>query len=1083
MARITDFYIHKDKFFLTLEGPLKEESILKLGNNVIGYKTLSKHKILILLSDLTALLDKTTQKAQLMTLNEEELECPSILNARDNFRFFKISKDKYLFFDNQGILATLTSSELDLNNYLNKLSIKQVKKIYLTDKRINIIVGASWLYQVENVLIYQGSKRKELPYYIDEQTSSIHISLDSVKDLGMNKLCFDINNSDMTGSYFLSCEEIDNQSDSWITDNKNGFSLTSKALAISFESKDIGVVNCQTEKDQFILSLVSEEVPFEKLVATNQDSGESFDLSFTQEENKIKIDIDSFPQETCGSYEIQAVFFEIYFSFYMPQTTGTQINLSAEKFVYFSKNGRLYFSNTDVSRSVVEDKIDAPPSYQYFKLNNGIVIVSSCTSVNNRTVFAKSLYRYPDNKYVDLNVKSEAMLEAVFQDKNEYCFIFNEDVKLNSINLVHKKIKSQIPLPFYQEDNRKITINLNTNLVFFGDLRADYDLVFGFQDDYGLGGFSVSERDMKGKKAWERYFDAEIVPNNPKNNIATRLYFDKKGKICLLNRAILPTDENVRKIPIQFEIDSISKKKNSLKVLTSYSRKETDSLDRYLKIKKAYLYKTINQTETIDLNIDSVTDNKMILSVPLEELVDKNRLGHYVMVIVVYLMGKTFHLKLVMPSSDYAGKLTDSRFVFVQKVNEKKRVVLPKMGGPRDFTLFVDDFKPIDSRKSIMMENQAVKKYESGKFKEINNQYILFEKEANYAEDNGFALFEWIQENIPDNNSYYVINKNSPHLPKLMKYEDHLLYPGTYKYFKHLLQSKAVVGSENPIHLYDGDRAKISPFMNKVMFKKEVVFLQHGVTAMKNISKFQNFRADSNVIDYFVATNQDEKMTIHNNLGYDYFQIPVLGFARWDKFDFNKKNQQSTILYVPTNRQWLVKATDEEFMNSDYYQGILNLITDKKMQCMLEERNLKLQVFVHPLMQKFTKTITALSPLVEVLSIENNDLGELLRSASLLITDYSSVAWDFAVQRKPVIFYQFDREEYEKKVGSFIDLRSIPIGHSYKKVQHVINDVELITGNDFKIDRHVEKQIDRMFGKYHRNVCAKTYEFINEVSK
>lgn len=1084
MASITEFYIQDGKIFLTLGRDLKEKSNLNLGKYDIKYRVISSNKLLILLSDLKQVLEKSSQSAHILTLNDDVLRYTRILKARESFRYFKIYDDKFLFFDNQGIMATISISDSDLTRYLNRLNTKKVKKVHVDDKMMSIYVGDSWIYQVTDILLYQNNKRVELSYYIDENEASIHIALDSIKTSGVYRLCLDINNNERTDSYFLDCEDVGNQSSYWIVNNK-GLSLISKALAINFDSKDIGVINYTLEKNKVMLSLLSDEVLFEKVIAKDQNSGETYELRFVQEGKLLQIDIDEILQIKSGNYIVQGVFFDINFTFYTSQSLGKKINLS-NKVVYFSKDGLLSISD-DGSDKVLYGNLrnqdaDSIEWYQHVLLTNSIALVSNCTSLENRTVSRDELYKYPDSKYVSKNIRTRKLIETIFQNEQEYSLIFNEDVNIKHISLVHKKIKSEISLPFVQSNKRKITIKLDQVFGYFGDVRADYDLVFDFRDNDELKQFAVAAKEMKGKPEWQRYYDAEIVPNRPKNNIAARLYFDKNGKICMLNRAILPTDEFARNLPIKPKIDAITKKGNYLQTKVSYTRDKIKPFDKYLSVENVYLYKTINQNEKLNLKIDNIMESSVTVSISLMDLVGKDRLGHYVMVLVVRSMGKIFHVKVVEPSKEYANKLLESRFVFSQKINGVTRVVLPKLGGPKDFTFFFDNYKPIDSKRSISMENLATKKYKSGKVKEMQDKYIIFEKEANYAEDNGFALFEWIQQNIPNNNSYYVINKDSPHISKLESYKDHLLYPGTYNYFKHLLSSKAVIGSENPIHLYDGDRAKISPFMNKVMLKKQVVFLQHGVTAMKNISKFKNFRADSNVIDYFVATNQDEKMIIHKNLGYDYFRIPVLGFARWDKFDFKLK-KSNTILYVPTNRQWLVKATDEEFMNSDYYQGILNLITNEEMVRILQENDLKLQVFVHPLMQKFTKTITSLSPLVEVLSIENNDLGALLRTADLLITDYSSVAWDFAVQRKPVIFYQFDREEYEKKVGSFIDLKTIPIGHSFVKADNVVGDVKSVLRNDFVLDHEIGQKVDELFGRQKNDICERTYYFIRKISK
>ncbi len=51
---------------------------------------------------------------------------------------------------------------------------------------------------------------------------------------------------------------------------------------------------------------------------------------------------------------------------------------------------------------------------------------------------------------------------------------------------------------------------------------------------------------------------------------------------------------------------------------------------------------------------------------------------------------------------------------------------------------------------------------------------------------------------------------------------------------------------------------------------------------------------------------------------------------------------------------------------------------------------------------------------------------ELLCAADVLITDYSSVLYDYLIYEKPVVLFAPDLEEYEKTRGFYIDYRSMP---------------------------------------------------------
>lgn len=56
-----------------------------------------------------------------------------------------------------------------------------------------------------------------------------------------------------------------------------------------------------------------------------------------------------------------------------------------------------------------------------------------------------------------------------------------------------------------------------------------------------------------------------------------------------------------------------------------------------------------------------------------------------------------------------------------------------------------------------------------------------------------------------------------------------------------------------------------------------------------------------------------------------------------------------------------------------------------------------------------------------ILPSQANVTEELL-NAKILITDYSSVCYDFFYLGKKVCFYQYDKDRYLNEVGSYVDL-------------------------------------------------------------
>lgn len=57
----------------------------------------------------------------------------------------------------------------------------------------------------------------------------------------------------------------------------------------------------------------------------------------------------------------------------------------------------------------------------------------------------------------------------------------------------------------------------------------------------------------------------------------------------------------------------------------------------------------------------------------------------------------------------------------------------------------------------------------------------------------------------------------------------------------------------------------------------------------------------------------------------------------------------------------------------------------------------------------------------------HDDVNELYLISDILITDYSSVFFDYANLKRPIIFYMYDLKEYQNEIRDFyIDLDELP---------------------------------------------------------
>ncbi|RSD26403.1 hypothetical protein EJA03_20195, partial [Vibrio pectenicida] len=116
----------------------------------------------------------------------------------------------------------------------------------------------------------------------------------------------------------------------------------------------------------------------------------------------------------------------------------------------------------------------------------------------------------------------------------------------------------------------------------------------------------------------------------------------------------------------------------------------------------------------------------------------------------------------------------------------------------------------------------------------------------------------------------------------------------------------------------------------------------------------------------------------------------------------------NSIIYIPTWRNWLEHQSLENFLKSQYYQSIYDLLS--KLSKLASEKNYEVTLVLHHKMSKFK--IDFKFPSVSLVYMSDLNWGSLLSKGKLLITDYSSVVFDFIRLGKPAITYPFDRENF-----------------------------------------------------------------------
>ena len=364
--------------------------------------------------------------------------------------------------------------------------------------------------------------------------------------------------------------------------------------------------------------------------------------------------------------------------------------------------------------------------------------------------------------------------------------------------------------------------------------------------------------------------------------------------------------------------------------------------------------------------------------------------------------------------------------------------------------------------------------------------WLVFEKFCSAAQDNGYAFFRFCMENLSEKERkhiFYVIDRNAGAYQEVSKYGKNVIPFMSFRHMLYSLIADIYVASESKAHLYAW-RGKPSMVYSKIR-NKPIFFLQHGVLALKRVDNIFG-KTGTDPMDYFLTSSKQEQDIVVDNYGYQRERVPILGLARWDRLYDTSSDTGKTILVMPTWRKWIQDSGEDAFMDSEFFKSYSGLLCNEKLISALRNNGVRMQLYMHPKFKQYMSeagnSMQVDTDCCELISFGEKPLNELIQSSRMLITDYSSVCWDFFYQGKPIIFYQFDYDLYMANHGSYIDMTKELFGDRCLDEDRLVDAVLEYIANGFQNQTKFVTMRQEQFAYLDHDNCRRTYEFIKNRS-
>lgn len=343
---------------------------------------------------------------------------------------------------------------------------------------------------------------------------------------------------------------------------------------------------------------------------------------------------------------------------------------------------------------------------------------------------------------------------------------------------------------------------------------------------------------------------------------------------------------------------------------------------------------------------------------------------------------------------------------------------------------------------------------------------------------NAYLLFEYyIKINVT--NAFYIINYQSELYQTLQKKNqtNNLILINTYDniyevIYPYLLNSKIIVNS----FIYND----IQKVVSRVKYLK-YLFITHAIGYFKtNIisTQFNYLRKEKrNIIisSPFEYENYKRKLKYSDNYMYK------AGLPRYDRLNSVHRNisEKKCILISFTYR----KYNNEVYKKSLYKKNLESLLNDTSLISFLKNLNIDL-IYIQHHYDFFRKRPFNQSNFQHIKYRNQSFLSHYIEQCSLLITDFSTICFDFMFLNKPVLFYLIDLKDkinFEEKEYMKFNDNNIYFENVFSELKPLIDRLKNYTINNFILENELKKNYESIF-YYKTNITQRIIQIINNLT-
>ncbi len=319
----------------------------------------------------------------------------------------------------------------------------------------------------------------------------------------------------------------------------------------------------------------------------------------------------------------------------------------------------------------------------------------------------------------------------------------------------------------------------------------------------------------------------------------------------------------------------------------------------------------------------------------------------------------------------------------------------------------------------------------------VEDNIVLIE--SSLGNDLSGSMFALAQELENYNLEVYVTAVNIIKFKKIKANYDlnfKIVKKGSRGYYKIMAKAKYLLNDATfPPHYIKKEEQIYINTWHGIPLKKMGKQIEYSKLELANTQR--NFLQSSKVVlrsNYAINIFSEDYMV-------DQDKFKLMGAPKMDLLlqDADKKSDRLKIVWMPT---W--RGVWDDLASQQINLDILDKVKD------ITQRFKNIDIYYKPHQHIYKLIEDNIADYKDVKFVpEGEEIYSFLSDADVLITDYSSIMFDFAVLNKPIILDCFDIDNYMQDRGLYIEIDELPFEKvsNYQELVSVLNNIQKVNSN------------------------------------